>query len=347
MSLRSPRFVTDDRGVIAVWFGVMLIPLLMVVGTGVDFGRALFVRSQLQSAADAAAVAGAAAYKTLDSKSSAEGVARTFATDALASLHGAMAIPTPTVAGGAVDDASGTSNVVQYPMTVSITARSKNILTTWLMNALNVGVTATAVNYVTAATVELSSFSSSAADENTLYWYIIPANGGTPNINDLHLMYTNRNGSSSSAVNAVPAGENVGFALKNVTGGLNGYGTNGYGSRQGTANYLYSHMSPPSKVAYPSRTSNCSLQVKQQTRSDIRNNRDPTPSSGCSSTTPALGNLNCSDSDNLGQKYYYFWNDMGGTGDDQDYNDAVFSLTCPSTAVNAGTSGSTGVVLTN
>lgn len=48
-------FARDDRGNIAIIFALVLIPAIAVVGTGIDYGRMLKVRSQIQNAADAAA----------------------------------------------------------------------------------------------------------------------------------------------------------------------------------------------------------------------------------------------------------------------------------------------------
>jgi len=51
------RFHRDRSGSIAMMFGLVIIPLTAVVGLAVDFGRGYAVRSQTQSALDAAALA--------------------------------------------------------------------------------------------------------------------------------------------------------------------------------------------------------------------------------------------------------------------------------------------------
>ena len=51
------RFRRDQRGNIAVIFGIACIPVLSAIGCGVDYSEASRMRAKLQSAADAAAVA--------------------------------------------------------------------------------------------------------------------------------------------------------------------------------------------------------------------------------------------------------------------------------------------------
>ncbi len=53
------RIFNDDRGVVAILFAAALVPVAFAVGAAVDFGRALAVKSQLQTIVDAAALAGA------------------------------------------------------------------------------------------------------------------------------------------------------------------------------------------------------------------------------------------------------------------------------------------------
>lgn len=58
VSRRSLRqFARDQRGGVALLFGLALIPLLLGVGVAIDFGRALIVREHLQSGIDAAGLA--------------------------------------------------------------------------------------------------------------------------------------------------------------------------------------------------------------------------------------------------------------------------------------------------
>jgi Flp pilus assembly protein TadG len=51
------RFSRDRRGNVAILFGLALIPIILIVGVAVDYGRAMTVRGTMSDAADAAALA--------------------------------------------------------------------------------------------------------------------------------------------------------------------------------------------------------------------------------------------------------------------------------------------------
>jgi Flp pilus assembly protein TadG len=51
------RLKQDERGAALVYFTVAILPLLTVVGVGVDLGRIFLVKQRLTNAADAAAIA--------------------------------------------------------------------------------------------------------------------------------------------------------------------------------------------------------------------------------------------------------------------------------------------------
>ena len=51
------RFIKDTRGSVAVIFGFAVIPLVIGIGVGVDYGRALVMRERMQVALDAATLA--------------------------------------------------------------------------------------------------------------------------------------------------------------------------------------------------------------------------------------------------------------------------------------------------
>lgn len=59
-STTKTSFRRDERGVTAVLFALMVMPLLALTFTAIDMGRAYYARGKLQSAADSAAGAGAA-----------------------------------------------------------------------------------------------------------------------------------------------------------------------------------------------------------------------------------------------------------------------------------------------
>lgn len=56
---RDGSFFGNKDGAVAIIFAASLVPLVIAVGAAIDYGRALHVKTQLQSATDAAALAGA------------------------------------------------------------------------------------------------------------------------------------------------------------------------------------------------------------------------------------------------------------------------------------------------
>src|SRR5262249_48965572 len=117
------------------------------------------------------------------------------------------------------------------------------------------------------------TFSCSASDLNQVYYYIVPANAPAhyiPPQSDLSAQPFASNSGGCSAANGntkpiqVYAGQKIGFAFKNTTGGNSGYGDNGYGAPQGSVHWFYSSSNTISEDAYPSVTQNCSLGVVYQ-----------------------------------------------------------------------------------
>lgn len=58
-SKKLRRFSQNEDGVIAILFALLLVPLLGIIFGGIDYSRAMSLKSQLQTAADAAAVSAA------------------------------------------------------------------------------------------------------------------------------------------------------------------------------------------------------------------------------------------------------------------------------------------------
>ncbi|MEA1831187.1 pilus assembly protein [Methylobacterium durans] len=56
MPLRHPRFRTDQRGNIAIMFGLSLLPVLALSGAAIDYSQATTLRARLQAATDATAL---------------------------------------------------------------------------------------------------------------------------------------------------------------------------------------------------------------------------------------------------------------------------------------------------
>ncbi|RYB01694.1 TadE/TadG family type IV pilus assembly protein [Lichenibacterium ramalinae] len=340
------RFRHDRRGGVAVWFGVGAVALLFFAGSGLDLARGINQQAEIQGAADAAALAGAGAYTSPDTLAAATAAANNY----MAQFKTASGLTdlTFTVTPGTVSSGSG---VAVYKMTVKASGTIANTLMAMASKSTTVAVTATAQNPVYNITITMAGFSSSAVDTNTVSYYTVPADGSVPTTTAL--LYSNAKNSTATAGSRVvqlTASQKLGFMLTNTTDGnaattcttvlfifqncsSNSYGNNAYGGQPNSVHYFYSHLFPPSKLAYPSVTQNCSLRVLVGTGSS--------PSTGCSAALPTYATVNCVNASGLTLSYY--WNDMGGSTDDKDYNDAVYTVACS----QVGTSTSKGLVLTN
>jgi Flp pilus assembly protein TadG len=324
-------FWRDRRGVFAIWLGLSLVPLLICVGAGVDMMRAVSSRAELQSAVDAAALAGATAYVSSSTSDIAQEVAKQYMAAATSNLNSIDSIKYE--AKPSFETKNG-NNVSLYKMEVTASMSQKTSLGRFITNSTSISVTAIAQNPVYSVNFTLSQFNSSASDANYLYWYIVPSSGGVPSNSDLNLLYSNVTTNITKASSTtITAGQKIAFALKNVTGGRSGYGGNYYGGVQGSTHYFYSHLMPPSSITYPKVTQNCSFQTK------LSGSSDTVKSGSCTSIAQNYASLNCSENSN--KTVIYSWNDMGGPSDDRDYDDAVYSVACGS---NASTN-QTGVIL--
>ena len=325
------RFRRDERGSLVMWFGLGLIPLLFVVGTGLDYGRGVNLKTQLQGAADAAALAGASVYVDPGSAAAATATASTYMDNFVTAMGPGSGIgysvqTSATSAGGA-------------PGAYSVTVRASGTIATSLMRlsapTITASVSATAGNPAYTLTLTLSHYSSSAGDANLVSYYVVPQGGGVPAAGATTPFFTN-NGPNSTApiVLTLTASQKLGFRLENVTGARSGnYGSNGYGGAYLSTHDFYSHLAPPSSVAYPFVPQNCSLQVTATAAA--------VTTGTCSSGMPANASINCAAM--AGATLVFSWNDMGGASDDRDYNDMVYTVRC---SQNDPTLGQ-GVVLTN
>ena len=68
----------------------------------------------------------------------------------------------------------------------------------------------------------------------------------------------------------------------------------------------------------------------------LPSNTTPPASSQCFTTLPSYAYPSCAQLN--GQYANYYWNDMGGTTDDKDYNDAEISAKCSAGSGNTATS---------
>lgn len=323
-------FRRDLRGVFALWLAVAAVPLLLLAGAGLDLMRAVDLRSQLQAAVDSAALAGATAYTSSSGSSDATKAAQNYMAGAIAKLTSNSGVTYTATPG-----TTTSGNATLYSMTVTATSAMPTTLMKMVTSSTPVKVTATAQNATYTISSTLSGFASNAYDANSIYWYVVPSDGGVPSSSAMTLLYSNTSSNNTKTVTTtITAGQKMGFALKNVTGGITGYGRNGYGGAQGSTHWFYSHLMPPSSQAYSSVTKDCSLQVL------VSGSSSALKSGSCLSSLPTYSAVNCSEA--AGKTLTFYWNDMGGGSDDNDYNDAVYKVVCSS---NSATT-QTGVILT-
>jgi Flp pilus assembly protein TadG len=345
------RFGADATGNVALLFGLMVVPLALASGVGIDYARAANLRASLQSAADSATLAGASAYVSPASATTAQTLASNYLSKGTAPILPQITLGTTTVTPG-TQSSSGV--VTAYTMSVTVSATVPTTLMALVTGPMTVNAAATAKNPIVTGIVGLTNWKSGACDANTAYWYPVPADGGIPSPSTLTLMFTNTGASNPSSVNVpVSASQKIGFAFKNVTGGNCGYGSNQYGGSQGSTHWFYSSQSPPNGGAYASAaTKDCSLQVIKGTVF-LGTTTYAAPKSQCftASSNPTMASVltrsapSCAEL--AGASYQYVWNDMGGNTDDLDYDDGIFTYSCTGGSGAANGTSTTGVVLIN
>jgi Flp pilus assembly protein TadG len=349
------RLARERDGTVALLFGLMIIPLILAIGAGVDYARAAQFRAQLQGITDSAALAGAAAFVSCASQSSGTTAATNYFNNAKTALTPNSGFGSgPTVTPGPSSCSSSTSTFI---MTVTATTSMPTTLMSLYMSSIPITTTATANNPVVQATFNFNGFTSSACDLNPIYWYVLPSDGSLPTTSNLNLMWANNTPTPTASITVpIAASQKIGFALKNVTGGQCSYGSNQYGGANGSTHYFYTQSTPPSSTAYPTVTTDCSLQVLKGTTTTSRGVTTTTfasPGQQCytgSQETTALTDAAPSCSQLNGATYEYAWNDMGGTTDDKDYNDMVYQFSCAGGSSGSGSGNGTStsaMTLTN
>jgi len=323
----------DRRGAVALMYGLALVPLLLGVGSGVDIARGLQVKQVLQGAVDAAALAGASAYANGDSSGAASTVASNYFSLNGLPLPDQSPNPTTTVS-TSVQSTNGT--VSGYTVTVTATTQMPTTFMNLLISSVPVTASATAVNPVSTVTLDgsgiLDNFKSSACDLNSIYYYLTSDNNTIPNPNSFsstQMVGTNGTTNNPPVSFQISATQKIGFALKNVTGGICNYGNTQYGSTPGTTNWFFTTAWPPSNNPYNSATlqavtTNNSFYT---TTTSLPNTVLTPPVGGGGFTTPpSYPTVTCQQ---VGSQYInFYWNDMGGNADDLDYNDMEYSLNC-------------------
>ncbi|WP_165359742.1 TadE/TadG family type IV pilus assembly protein [Lichenibacterium minor] len=323
--------MADRGGSLLVWFAIALVPLMVAVGSGLDYGRSVNLRTRMQNATDAAALAGATAYTSSSTSSAATAAAKAYMDAFVAQMPSTYGI-TYTITPSST--ASG-STYTLYNVTVTASGAIENtLMKIGGYKSNTVATTSTAENPVYTMTLTLTGTASSAYDIDSLYYYVVPTDNSVPTSSALTQFYTNTSSSYTKSFSVqLTAGQKLGFAMYNVTGGRTGYGSNAHGAAQGSTHWFYSHLMPPNSIAYPSVTKDCSLEVTTSTTAFT--------SGSCFSALPTYSTLNCSKAP--GQTIYYWWNDMGGGSDDYDYNDMTYTVVCSKN----NSSEPAGVVLTN
>jgi Flp pilus assembly protein TadG len=269
------RFRHSRRGNILIIAALMSTVLVYSVGVAVDYMRDVQYRTELQSTADSAALAGATAFTSCStsgdgSQTNAETISKNyFNATGVAGNNGTITVGATGSTTGASQCSGGSGNPTAYVMTVTASGNVPTTFMSIVMNSMAVSVTATAKNPVISATANAGGWFSSAYDANYIYWYPIPQDGSVPTFNNsgnvdgsgnlkltngvFHLLFTNMatpisgGGSLASSQNfSVAASQKIGFVLHNVTGGRIGYGSGQYnGQSAGSIHTMYSQLNNP------------------------------------------------------------------------------------------------------
>ncbi|MDE2228685.1 MAG: hypothetical protein KGL11_06555 [Alphaproteobacteria bacterium] len=376
------RLACNTEGAVAVLFAVLAIAIALAVGAGVDYGRAAEIRAALQSAVDAAALAGASAYTAPSAQSTATALAQSYVAKGTSALPSNVTVKSTTVTPGT----SGSGNSVAYTMAVSVMVSVPTTFLSIYESAIIVTASATAKNPTVTATFDTGSFVSYACDANTVYWYVVPPDGGVPAASAMNLLWSNTDSNPpSTATFNVAASAQIGFAFENVTGarppalgGCN-YGNNMYGSQPGDTQWLYSSLQPPSASwdiapggantgthGVYETDQDCALVVVEGTMKHGSMTFPSTPQGQCFSISgsdeyaygdgggsgetmaQAMTDAAPSCSQLGGNTYQYDWNDMGGNPDTYNYgNDMQYSFSCSGGSGSGNGTSTTSVTLTN
>jgi Flp pilus assembly protein TadG len=217
------------HGVIGVAMALLFVPVVMIVGAAVDYARLEQFKTQLQSTVDSAALSGAAAYVDASSSTNATTVASNYLTSNETLLPSHVGSITTHVSASQVTTGSNQG----YTVSVSATGAIGTTFMRLIASTLNVSASATAVNPLVTITINASNFNSSAADFNTLWYWLISAS--SPNAIPATSKFTSSSGlklgcnsgcSNTSVTFTASASQQIGMALQNVTAGLSDYGVN-------------------------------------------------------------------------------------------------------------------------
>jgi Flp pilus assembly protein TadG len=360
-ALSLQRFLADRRGNVMIMFAGMGVGLVLMVGAGVDYTRAMQFKSSLQALADASVLAGASVYVSSSPDTSSNGIAmaQQYWQNGLSRLPANNLVGTPVFTTSF--DATGYSVHVSVP-----TSTIKTTFLSLVTNTIGVAVTATAKDPIVTATINLNGWTSDAGDGNSIYWYKVPQNDSIPaftqaNIDNgtFNLIFSNVVTTPATLSSSIAAAQQIAFAFVNQTAGHSpGWNyCNQYGGCTGSTHIFYSQLTDPNGASatdapngygYPTTSGyaggvvkNCSLQVQSYTSSDTAPTNPPSTGS-CLTPAATLNPLFSPSCSSLaGKSVHYSWNDMGGGSDDTDYNDGQYNFNC------SGAGATTGVILTD
>ena len=229
-------FSRSREGAVAVLAALLLTPLILAAGMATDYSREAMLKASLQSIADDAALAGASTLNLSSSNANAISIATSYFNKGVATIANSASVGAPTVA-------------VPNSTTVIVTASAalKTTLLGMFQTSMPVNVTAVAQGPGYAIKVTFGGFKSGAADANTIYYYLVGANGLPPlNVSAYTELFTNNPADPMFYTNSVPktivAGpdQRIGFAMLNQTGAVTPDGTNAYGGTQNSYHYFFS-----------------------------------------------------------------------------------------------------------
>ncbi len=113
------KFGSDDRGAVAITFGVMAMALFFMTGVAVDYSRVMNVRGRLVEAADAAVLAAGKALLAGQSESAIETLALTYFRENVKNISESAEIGEPTIS---IDVTTGAVNLdVQATVDMTLT----------------------------------------------------------------------------------------------------------------------------------------------------------------------------------------------------------------------------------
>lgn len=383
-SRRSLRaFLRDRRGVAAVLFALLLPTLLVSTGAAVDFARVGMLKTSMQAVTDGAALAGASALCLTSGTTDPTQAATDYYTKGTTPIARYATIGTANVSIPSTIEVTVTATATLNNTLMQMVGMSETVTVTssaegpaYVLSATNSGgfsSSASDSNSIYFYTVSSTGVLPTSTASMKLLFTNDPA--VDPN-------YVADNKATKSL--SIGANDYVGFALVNKTGGLSNYGANSYGGAQGSTHIFYSSAVVPSAVAYPTQrnfytgspirwygqtycnastitTSNTSYVPSASTScyphpctemsgNNVLNNNLLIGNPGACST-PSSATLTCLQLQ--ATPTTFSWNDMGGPannnapggGDDFDYNDAAYTVSCAPSSTAA--SQPNAVILVN